>query len=79
MCATTHGKQHEQGSYKILQTRQKGKGYYVILPLFQIIKRFGFSRYIAFSMYLDIVYIYVHSKSYVPTKAKTSYNLGRIE
>jgi hypothetical protein len=42
-------------------------------------KRFGFSRYIVFSMYLDIVYIYVHSKSYISRKAKTSYNLGRIE
>jgi hypothetical protein len=30
-------------------------------------------------MYLDIVYIYVHSKSFVSRKAKTSYNLERIE
>jgi hypothetical protein len=30
-------------------------------------------------MYLDIVYIYVHCKSYVSRKVKTSYNLGRIE
>jgi hypothetical protein len=30
-------------------------------------------------MYLDIVYIFVHSKIYVSRKAKTSYNLGLIE
>jgi len=28
-----------------------------VLPLFQIIRRFGFSRYIALTMYPDIVYI----------------------
>jgi hypothetical protein len=26
-------------------------------------RSFGFSRYITFTMYLDIVYIYVHSKT----------------
>ena len=36
-----------------------------ILPPFQIIGHFGFSRYIAFAIYLDIVYIWLHSKSYV--------------
>ena len=30
-------------------------------------------------MYLDIVYIYVHSKCNVSWKAKTSYNLERME
>jgi hypothetical protein len=30
-------------------------------------------------MYLDIVYIYVHSKCNVSRKAKTSYNLERRE
>jgi len=35
---------------------------------FQIVSCFGFS------MYLDIAYIYVHSKSYVPRKAKTTCN-----
>jgi hypothetical protein len=29
----------------------------LLLPLFQIISHFGFSRYIAFAMYLDITYI----------------------
>ena len=46
-----------------------------VLPPFQIIRRFGFSTYIAFAMYLHIVYIYVHSKCNVSRKAKTSYNL----
>jgi hypothetical protein len=51
----------------------------LLLPPFQIIRRFGFSRYIAFTMYLHIVYIQVHSKNYVSRKAKTSYNLERRE
>jgi hypothetical protein len=42
----------------------------LLLPPFQIIRRFGFSRYIVFTMYLDIVYIKVHSKSYVSKKTK---------
>ena len=41
----------------------------LLLTPFQIIRYFGFSKYIAFSTYLDIVYIYVHSKSYVFRKA----------
>lgn len=27
-------------------------------------------------MYLDITYIYVHSKNYVPRKSQTIYNFG---
>jgi hypothetical protein len=42
-------------------------------PPFQIIRRFGFSIYIAFAMYLDINYVYLSRK------AKTSYNLERRE
>ena len=47
----------------------------LLLPLSQIIKRFGIFRFIIFAMYLDITYIQVHSKSYESRKAKTSYNL----
>jgi hypothetical protein len=36
---------------------------------------FTFSVYIALTMYLDLVYIFLHSKIYVSRKAKTSYNL----
>jgi hypothetical protein len=45
----------------------------------QIIRRFGFSRYIAFTMYLDIVHVYMHSKCNVSGKAKASYNLEKRE
>jgi len=41
--------------------QEQGKPKLIINP-FQIIKRFDFSTYIVFTMYLDIVYIYVHSK-----------------
>jgi hypothetical protein len=34
---------------------------YLLLP-FQIKRRFDFSKYITFIIYLDIVYIYVHGK-----------------
>ena len=47
---------------------------YQVFPLFQIVDRFNFSRYI-FTIYLDIVYIYMHSKSYKFRKIKTTYNL----
>jgi len=50
-----------------------------VLPPFQIIRRFDFSRCIALTMYLDIVYIQVHSKSYVSRKTKTSNNLEQRE
>lgn len=48
---------------------------YYLLPPFQIIGHFGFSRSIAFGMRLDIPYILIHSKLYVSRKAKMSYNL----
>jgi len=51
----------------------------VVLNLFQIIRRFDFSKYIAFIIYLDIVYIYMHSKYNVFRKAKISYNLEQRE
>lgn len=43
----------------------------------QIIGRFASSRYIVFTMYLDICYIYVLSKCI--KKRKTAYNLGHME
>jgi hypothetical protein len=46
----------------------------VVLPPFQI-RNFGFFRYIAFAMYLDIHYVWIHSKNNIAKKAKTSYNL----
>ena len=50
-----------------------------LLNPFQIIRRFGFSRYIIFTMYLDIAYIYVHSKYNLSRAVKTSYSLERSE
>ena len=61
-----------------------------VLPLFQIIDYFSFSRYIVFAMYLDIVYIFfernldivyinVHNKKYGSRKVKMTYNLERKE
>jgi hypothetical protein len=49
--------------------------YCMLLTPFQIIRHFGFSTYIAFIVYLDIIYIQVYSKNYVSRKSKTSYNL----
>jgi hypothetical protein len=43
----------------------------LLLPLSQITIRLDFSRYIAFATYLDIYYVSIRSKSYVPRKAKT--------
>ena len=54
------------------------KTIYVLNP-FQIKRCSAFSRYIDFTMYLDIVYIYVHSKYNISRRAKTSYNLERRE
>ena len=50
-----------------------------LLHTYRIIKYFGFSRYIAFAMHLDIHYVYIHNKSNAFRKAKTSYNLERRE
>jgi hypothetical protein len=49
----------------------------MLLPLFQIVSRFGFSRFIAFPMHLDIHYVQIHSKNYVSRNAKTTCNLKR--
>jgi len=47
------------------------------LHLFQITRRLGFSRCKAFAIYIDIHYVYIHSKSNVSIKFKTSYNFER--
>ena len=44
---------------------------YFVLPLFQIIGRVAFSRYIAFAMHLDIQPMHLE-------KVKTTYNLKRM-
>jgi hypothetical protein len=57
--------------------------YLCLLALFQILRYLSFSRYIALTMYLDIIYIQIHSKTYISRikkkyiyrKDKTSYNL----
>jgi hypothetical protein len=49
-----------------------------LLPPFQIIRLF-ILRYIAKAMHLNIHHVYIHSKSNVSRKVKTSYNLERIE
>ena len=51
----------------------------LLLPPFQNVGRFDFFRFIYFAMYLDICYIYVHSKHYESRKAKTTYILERME
>jgi hypothetical protein len=52
------------------------KAYCLLLPRFQIIRRFGFSRYIAFTMYPDIV---VYQKFCTPSGPvyKASSNMAR--
>ena len=45
-----------------------------LLPPFQIVSRSDFSSCIAFTMYLDIMHIQVHS--YVPKKAKNGLQYG---
>ena len=52
---------------------------FLVLPPLQIIRRFGFSKYIAFAISLDVHYVQLHSKSNsnVSIKDKTSYNLER--
>ena len=52
---------------------------YQVLPPFQNVGRFDFSRFIYFAMYLDICYIQMHSKHYESRKAKTTYILKRRE
>ena len=52
---------------------------FVLPPPFPIIGCFGFSRYIYFSMHLDIHYVQIHSKNDVFRKFKTTYSLERRE
>ena len=40
-------------------------GYDLLLP-FKILSNFGFSRYIAFAMHLDVYYVYIHSTLFIP-------------
>jgi hypothetical protein len=47
-----------------------------ILPPFQIVGRFGFSRFIDIIMHLDIV---IHNNIYKPRKVKTTYNLEQMD
>jgi hypothetical protein len=49
--------------------------YNILLILFQIVGCFGKSRYIIFAMYLDIMFISVHSKIYISRFAKITYIL----
>lgn len=49
--------------------------FWLLLHSFQIINRSGLSRYIDFTMYIDIIYIQVYSKNYVSRNARTTYNL----
>jgi len=65
--------------YKALQLKNPTSSTMQVLPPFQIIRRFGFSTYIAFAMHLDIHYVLIHSKGNEPRKAKMSYNLERRE
>ena len=50
-----------------------------VLPRFQIVGRFGKSRYIAFAMHLDKHYVQIHSKNNVSRFVKTTYNQERRE
>ena len=43
---------------------------YQVLPPSQIISRFDISRYIDFTMHIDITYIEMHSKNYALEKSK---------
>ena len=38
------------------------------LLAFQIIRRFDFSRYVVFTMHIDIHYVYIHAKNNVSEK-----------
>jgi hypothetical protein len=48
-----------------------------LLPPFEIVGCFGFSRFIDIIMHLDVVYVYMHSNIYEPRKVKTTYNSYR--
>ena len=48
---------------------------YLVLPPFQNVGRFGFSRFIVFAMHLNITYVEVYNKIYESKKIKTTYIL----
>ena len=52
--------------------------YLRLLALFQILRYLSFSRYIALTMYLDIIYIQVHSKTYI-SRIKKNYISSEME
>ena len=72
-------KASELKNYYILRQNYLNKRYKLLLPPFQIIRHFGFSRCIAFAMHLDIRYVLIHNKSCLSRKAKTTYKLQRRE
>jgi hypothetical protein len=41
--------------------------------------QFGISRFIVVCMYLNVVYVYMHTNAYGPTRVKATYNLKRME
>jgi hypothetical protein len=49
--------------------------YCLHIPSIPIVGCFDKFKYINFAIYLDIAYIYIHSKIYVSRKYKTIYNL----
>ena len=51
----------------------------ILLPPFQNVGRFGFSRFIVFAMHLNITYVQIHNKIYESRKVKTTYILERRE
>jgi hypothetical protein len=47
----------------------------LVFPPFQIINHSDFYSYIVFTMYLNIMYIWVYNKNYVHRKNRMVYNL----
>ena len=46
---------------------------YIVLPSFQIIRCFGFPRFITFATHLDTCYVQIHSRSYESRNVKISF------
>jgi hypothetical protein len=44
-----------------------------------IVGHFGLPRFHSFTMYVDMVYTQMNSKSYEPRNAKMTYNFGQME
>ena len=51
----------------------------MLLSSFQIIRRFDFSRYTVFAVYLYIYYDKIYRKNNISRKGKMSYNLERSD